>query len=228
MNESDGSELPRRVKREPRFTISIAAEMVNVHAQTLRHYERIGLIQPKRSVGKIRYYTLAERESNSQVEDLHLLAALLEPADGVAVAVLTKLNSDVARLRGSVQQALARLPKAYGSNVQPAAAATLRAPLQKAQDEAARLKDEYVSVEHLLVALADETNRGRAGEILRGAGVTRDKIYGVLADIRGGQRVTTPTPEGTYQALEKYGRNYTDLARQNKLDPVIGRDEEIR
>src|SRR5205085_9178367 len=103
-----------------------------------------------------------------------------------------------------------------------------RAALQKAQDEAARLNDEYVSVEHLLVALTDETNRGRAGDILRGAGVTRDQIYAVLAAIRGGQRVTTPNPEGTYQALEKYGRNYTDLARQNKLDPVIGRDEEIR
>jgi ATP-dependent Clp protease ATP-binding subunit ClpB len=172
--------------------------------------------------------SLAEHESTSQVEDLHLLAAVLEPTDGVAVAVLTKLGVDVARLRSSVQQALARLPKAYGSNVQPSAAPTLRAALQKAQDEAARLKDEYVSVEHLLVALADETNRGRAGEILRGVGVTRDRIYAVLADIRGGQRVTTPTPEGTYQALEKYGRNYTDLARQNKLDPVIGRDEEIR
>ncbi len=171
---------------------------------------------------------LAERENNSQVEDLHLLAALLEQGEGVAGAVLTKLQIDVSHLRAAVREALSRLPKSYGSNVQPYASPALRAILQRAQSEAERLKDEYISVEHLFIALADSSNKGKGGEILRAAGVTSDRIYGVLAEIRGGQRVTSPNPDGTYQALEKYGRNLTDLARKNKLDPVIGRDEEIR
>jgi ATP-dependent Clp protease ATP-binding subunit ClpB len=171
---------------------------------------------------------LAQRESNSQVEDLHLLAAVLDQTDGVAGAILGKLNVEPARLRDAARQALARLPKSYGSNVQPYASAAFRVVLQRAQDEAERLKDEYVSVEHLLIALADESNKGKAGELLRAANVTRERIYGVLTEIRGGQRVTSANPEGTYQALEKYGRNLTDLARKNKLDPVIGRDEEIR
>jgi len=171
---------------------------------------------------------LAERGATSQVDESHLLAAMLGQGEGVAPAVLDKLHVNKARLRSSVQEALARLPKVYGSNAQPYASAQLRAVLQRAQDEAERLKDDYVSVEHLLLALADEGNKGRGGELLRGAGVTRDAIYGVLNTIRGGQRVTTPTPEGTYQALEKYGRDLTRMAQQNKLDPVIGRDEEIR
>jgi ATP-dependent Clp protease ATP-binding subunit ClpB len=171
---------------------------------------------------------LAERGATSQVDELHLLAAILAQSDGVAPAVLDKLRVDKTRLQSTVQEALARLPKVYGSNAQPYASAALRIVLQQAQDEAARLKDEYVSVEHLLLALADDANKGRGGEILRAAGVTRDALYGVLDSIRGGQRVTSPNPEGTYQALEKYGRDLTRMARDNKLDPVIGRDEEIR
>ncbi len=171
---------------------------------------------------------IAERESNSQVEDLHLLAALLQPGDGTIQAILDKLGVDAGRLRGTVQQAIGRMPKAYGSNTTPYASANFRIVLQRAQDEAGRFKDEYVPVEHLLTALADEANKGRAGEILRDAGITRERIYGVLSEIRGSQRVTNPNPETTYQALEKYGRDLTDLARKNRLDPVIGRDEEIR
>ncbi len=171
---------------------------------------------------------LAERENTSQVEELHLLAALLGQKDGVAPAVLGKLGVDARGLRSSVDGALARLPKVYGSNTTPYASTGFRAVLQRAQGEADRLKDEYVSIEHLLLALADESNRARAGDLLRAVGVTSDKIYAALPEIRGGQRVTTPNPEGTYQALEKYGRDLTQLARDNRLDPVIGRDEEIR
>ncbi len=172
--------------------------------------------------------SLAERGSTSQVDELHLLAAALGQGEGIAPAVLDKLGIDKTRLQSSVQEALARLPKVYGSNAQPYASVGLRAVLQRAQDEAARFKDEYVSVEHLLLALADEGNTGRGGELLRAAGATREGILGVLAGIRGAQRVTTPTPEGAYQALEKYGRDLTRMARENRLDPVIGRDEEIR
>jgi ATP-dependent Clp protease ATP-binding subunit ClpB len=100
--------------------------------------------------------------------------------------------------------------------------------LDAAQDEAERLKDEYVSTEHFLLALAEEQASGAAGQILRQLGVTRDRLYQALQEVRGGQRVTSPTPETTYQALERYGRDLTALARQGKLDPVIGRDEEIR
>ncbi len=172
--------------------------------------------------------SLAERGNTSQVDELHLLAAVLGQGEGIAPAVLDKRQVNKARLQASVQEALARLPKVYGSNAQPYASTQLRAVLQRAQDEAERLKDEYVSVEHLLLALADDSNKGRGGELLRADGVTRDSIYTVLSGIRGGQRVTTPTPEGTYQALEKYGRDLTRMAQNNKLDPVIGRDEEIR
>src|ERR687888_345677 len=101
---------------------------------------------------------------------------------------------------------------------------------EKAQEaivEAERVKDEYVSTEHFLLGMVDETE-GQAGRILRGAGVTRDRVYQALQEVRGGQRVTSPTPETSYQALERYGRDLTALARQGKLDPVIGRDEEVR
>jgi ATP-dependent Clp protease ATP-binding subunit ClpB len=171
---------------------------------------------------------LAERESTSQVDDVHLLVAILDQPDGVAPAVLAKLGVDLRHVQALAHQEMARQPKVYGSNAQPYASTALRGVLQRAQDEAERLKDEYVSVEHLLIALADESNKGRAGDLLRSAGVTRERIYSVLAEIRGGQRVTSANPEGTYQSLEKYGRDLTRLARQNRLDPVIGRDEEIR
>jgi len=171
---------------------------------------------------------LAQRAGGSQVEDLHLLAAVLGQAEGVAPAILSKLGVEPARITAAVTRAIATLPKMYGSNAEPYASADLRGVLQRAQDEAAQLGDDFVSVEHLLLALTTKDNRGRGGEILREAGVTHERVAGVLPQIRGGQRVTSANPEGTYQSLEKYGRDLTELARQNKLDPVIGRDEEIR
>jgi ATP-dependent Clp protease ATP-binding subunit ClpB len=105
--------------------------------------------------------------------------------------------------------------------------ARLNKIFDKAQTEAAQLKDEYVSAEHVLIAIAEE-KEGHAGKILRQAGITKENIFKVLVDIRGNQRVTDPNPEGKYQALERYARNFNELAKKGSFDPVIGRDEEIR
>src|ERR687883_480890 len=119
-------------------------------------------------------------------------------------------------------------PGLGGAASPPHPSAEFSAAIQRAQRAASQMGDEYVSVEHLLLALADEANTGRAGELLRAAGARPAELRAATERVRGGQRVTSPNPEGTYQALEKHGRNLTDLARQGKLDPVIGRDDEIR
>jgi ATP-dependent Clp protease ATP-binding subunit ClpB len=169
---------------------------------------------------------LAQQNNHSQIDVEHLLAALLQQPEGVVPQILTKLGQNVGALAQTAQQELDRLPKAYGP-VQRYASDRLSQLLQAAQHEAERMKDEYVSTEHLLLALV-ESDRGRAGDLLRRAGLNRDSVYQALTGIRGSQRVTDQNPEGTYQALEKYARDVTALARQGKLDPVIGRDEEIR
>ncbi len=170
---------------------------------------------------------LAEGHHHSQMDVMHLLMALLSQEDGLAPQILRKLGVNLEELRGQVETALSNQPQAYGAT-QVYMSTGLRQVFDNAQKEAERLKDEYVSTEHLLIAIADESGRGSAGEILKGHGVTKDRIYSVLTSIRGSQRVTDPNPEGKYQALEKYGRDLTDLARRGKLDPVIGRDDEIR
>jgi len=170
---------------------------------------------------------LAESHNHSQIDVEHLLLALLQQEDGLVPQIVRKLGVNVDSLRGRVEEALAKQPQAYGTT-QVYASSRLRQVFDNAQKEADRLKDEYVSTEHLLIAIAEESGRGGAGEMLKGMGVTKDAIYGVLTSIRGKQRVTDPNPEGKYQALEKYGRDLTELAQQGKLDPVIGRDDEIR
>ena len=170
---------------------------------------------------------LAEENRNTQIEPEHLLAVLIEQQGGVVPAVLEKLGVPSRTLLQQVQSALNGLARAAGppqSYVSPG----FKTVFDNAQAEADRLKDEYVSTEHFLLALADDAQKGLAGQILRRAGVTRDRIYQALQEVRGGQRVTSQSPETTYQALEKYGRDLTALARQGKLDPVIGRDEEVR
>src|ERR687883_645613 len=119
-------------------------------------------------------------------------------------------------------------PGLGGAASPPHPSAEFSAAIQRAQRAASQMGDEYVSVEHLLLALADEANTGRAGELLRAAGARPAELRAATERVRGGQRVTSPNPEGTYQALEKYGRNLTDLARQGKLAPLIARDDEIR
>ncbi|MFQ3661349.1 MAG: ATP-dependent chaperone ClpB [Chloroflexaceae bacterium] len=171
--------------------------------------------------------TIAERNGNSEVQPEHLLYALLEQSDGVVPQVLTRLNLAVGALKQQVNAEITRLPRVSGANVQPQYSSRMRAVLLRAYDEIGQFGDEYVSTEHLLLAILEHAGGG-AERILKQAGLTRDKLLAALREVRGAQRVTSPTPEGTYAALEQYGRDLTDLARRGKLDPVIGRDEEIR
>ena len=170
---------------------------------------------------------LAERSGHPEIEPEHLAVTLAEQPDGVAPALLRKLSVDPAAVADAARGEIAKLPSARGGA--PAAPSPrLGAVFDQAASEAERLKDEYVSTEHLLVALAGGGDRVPAARILRAHGVTGDRIYEALASVRGSQRVTDPHPEGKYEALERYGRDLTDLARRGRLDPVIGRDEEIR
>lgn len=170
---------------------------------------------------------LAERNGNSQVEPEHLLAALLEQGDGVVPQVLTKMNITVSALNQKVNQEVNRLPRMSGANIQIGISPRLRTVLVASHDEMAAFGDEYVSTEHLFLAILAKA-AGAAGQILTQAGLTRDKLLMALREVRGSQRVSGPNPEGTYAALEQYGRNLVEQARRGKLDPVIGRDEEIR
>ncbi|MBA2521508.1 MAG: ATP-dependent chaperone ClpB, partial [Chloroflexia bacterium] len=162
----------------------------------------------------------------SQFEPLALLFGLLEQSDGVVPQVLVKLELDPATVRRDVAGELERAPKLHYS-ADATISAGLRKVLQIAETEAGRFGDEYVSTEHLLLGMLGVPDSA-AGQLLTRLGVTNDRVYEALTLIRGGQRVTDPNPEGKYQALEKYGRDLTDAARDGKLDPVIGRDEEIR
>ena len=169
---------------------------------------------------------LATTSGHPQIEPEHLLAKLVEQADGVVPSVLEKLSVDASKILAHVADELKRLPSASGG-AQPAPSPRLTQAMTRARDEAEQLKDEYVSTEHLLVAIASEDGTP-AATIFKEYKVTRDRIYEVLSSIRGSQRVTDPNPEEKYEALERYGRDLTELGRQGKLDPVIGRDEEIR
>ena len=169
---------------------------------------------------------IAERNGNSQIEPEHLLLALLDQGDGVAPQVLAKLDLPVGALVQQVRTELGKLPRVSG-DVHLATSPRLRTVLVHAHDELAQFGDEYVSTEHLLLSILQNAG-GAAQHILQQAGLTRDALLLALREVRGTQRVTSPTPEGTYASLEKYGRDLTDLARRGKLDPVIGRDDEIR
>jgi len=170
---------------------------------------------------------LADGSSHAQIEPEHLLVALVEQRDGVVPEVLRKMSVDPGQVSAAARELLAQISQAYGGT-QAGLSPRLRAIADFAQDEAQRLKDEYVSTEHLFVAVASETGRSPAARLLSERGVTPDKILAALSSVRGSQRVTSQNPETTYQALERYGRDLTELARNAKLDPVIGRDEEIR
>ncbi len=170
---------------------------------------------------------LAEQHNNPTVDVEHLLVALLSQSDGVVPQLVQKMGKNPAELSKMAVEEVERLPKAYG-NAQVYMAPSLRKVIQLAEQLAKDLRDEFVSTEHLFLAIADPQTDGPAGRLLRGQGITREKIFEALTSVRGNQRVTDPNPEGKYQALEKYGRDLTDLARKGKIDPVIGRDEEIR
>ena len=156
----------------------------------------------------------------------HLLLSFLERPENIVNAVLAKLGVNAGAVRADLDAALARLPKVSGGG-EPFASEALRRVQDDAEKEAGRLKDEYVSTEHLLLAMLGD-KAGEAGRILAARGVTPESVLKALATVRGSQRVTDPEPEGKFQALEKYTRDLTALARQGKLDPVIGREDEIR
>jgi len=170
---------------------------------------------------------LGEREGHAEVLPEHLLLTLLEQKEGVVPEIVRKMNPDPMALATAVRTELNRLPRAHGGT-QVGLSARLRQILNAAELEAERLKDEYVSTEHLFVAIAAEGGRSPASRLLQQRGITKDTILQAMTSIRGSQRVTSQNPEATYQALERYGRDLTELARKGKLDPVIGRDEEIR
>ncbi|KPM53017.1 ATP-dependent chaperone ClpB [Frankia sp. CcI49] len=170
----------------------------------------------------------ATGDGSPLVDPLHLLTALLEAHDGVGAALLDAVGADAAAVRSRAEAAVGRLPRAAGANVAPPQLSRqLVAVLNNAERQAARMGDEYISVEHLVVALAEEG--GEASRILADTGATADALRGAFDRVRGGaRRVTSRDPEGAYRALEKYSIDLTARAREGKLDPVIGRDTEIR
>src|SRR6266581_1016242 len=170
--------------------------------------------------------TLADQRGHQAIEPEHLLAALLGQPEGVVRPIPAKLGAKPAPIQAALDAELDRTPTVRGAG-QQYLGERLRQMLDRAQREAERLKDEYVSTEHMLVALAQERGGG-AARALQAAGATPDAIYKALVDVRGTQRVTDQNPEDKYQALQRYSKDLTDLARKGKLDPVIGRDEEIR
>jgi ATP-dependent Clp protease ATP-binding subunit ClpB len=170
--------------------------------------------------------SLASRFNNPQIEVEHLLLAMLEEKEGMARAVLRKVGVSPDAVRDEVQAAVERKPKVSGS-ADIYLSADARAVLDGAFGEAAKMKDEYVSIEHILMVMADRKG-GEAADILKRHGVNRESLLKVLMEIRGSQRISDPNPEEKYQALDKFSRDLTELARQGKLDPVIGRDDEIR
>jgi len=174
----------------------------------------------------VRAQAIAREHSASEIDAEHLLAALLEDPEGVPALVLRQLGADSAGISRQLTALLANRSKVYGAN-EPGMGRDLRDILTRAAKEAQNFMDDYISTEHLLLAIAD-AGKSEAAELLRSAGATRDAILKALSAVRGSQRVTDQNPEGKYQALERYGRDLTKLARENKIDPVIGRDEEIR
>ncbi len=169
---------------------------------------------------------MASRSGQQQIEPLHLLWALIAQNDGVVPPLLEKLGSSPTQLASETEKQIQRLPKVSGVSDQFLSKAA-NGVLERAFEEAQSLKDEYVSTEHILLGITD-VERDPAAHLLARAGVTHDTILQAMTAIRGSHRVTSQNPEATYRAIEQYGRDLTDLARRGKLDPVIGRDEEIR
>jgi ATP-dependent Clp protease ATP-binding subunit ClpB len=170
----------------------------------------------------------AQSYGNQQIEPEHVIHALLRQNEGIVPPIIQKLGADPVQMAASLQTDIERLPRVSGAATgQVYISPRLSAMLTKAWEEAQQLKDEFVSTEHLLLA-ATSTKDGAIARVLKEAGVTRDRVLQALVDVRGAHRVTDQNPEDKYQALERYGRDLTDLARRGKLDPVIGRVDEIR
>src|SRR6186997_2006204 len=169
---------------------------------------------------------LASQLNNSEITNEHFLSALLNQSDGIARPLLEKMGANVDQLQQQLRSELERRPKIHGSTTDLRLSNELRNVLDSAEKEMSKLKDEFTSAEHYLLALAGSSVP--AAKLLKELGVTRDKLMQGLQQVRGSQRVTDQNPEGKYQTLEKYGRDLTEMARRGKIDPVIGRDNEIR
>src|SRR5919204_4597667 len=169
--------------------------------------------------------SLARRNGNPLLYDVHLLSALLDQSEGIVVPILQKAGASVAAIRERVAREMDRYPKQ--SDAQPSISRELNQVFDRAEDEAKKLGDQFVSTEHLLLALAD-TKGAESRTILSEADATYDVLRTALEAVRGSHRVTDQNPENQYQALERYTRDLTEAAQKGKLDPVIGRDEEIR
>src|SRR6516162_8769436 len=169
--------------------------------------------------------SIARRAGNPHFEPEHLARALLDQDEGIAQPILQRIGADPNLISDRVDEALSKLPRVEGTEGGMLSQRLVRL-FDKSEDEAKALKDEYVSSEHILLAMSKD--KGAIGEILKSSGVTHERISAVLKEVRGGGRVTSPEAEATYRALEKYGRDLTQAAKDGKLDPVIGRDEEIR
>jgi ATP-dependent Clp protease ATP-binding subunit ClpB len=168
---------------------------------------------------------LAAQFNQQEITNEHFLMALLDQTDGVTRPLLEKLGVDVGALRSRLEEEVQRRPQVHGSS-DVRIGNELRSTIDAAEKEMAKLKDEFLSAEHYLLALTDSNNS--AAKLLKGLGVTRTQLMQALQQVRGSQRVTDQNPEGKYQTLEKYGRDLTEMARKGKIDPVIGRDNEIR
>ena len=169
--------------------------------------------------------TSASKYRHPTLDVEHLLLTFLAQPEGIVGAILKKLGAETGQIAAELEKTLGRLPQVEGA--QPSLTPRLNKVLESAIAEAARLTDEYVSAEHVLISITEEKD-GAAATILRNAGVTKDKIFQILVEIRGNQRITDPNPEEKYQALKRYARDFNELARKGAFDPVIGRDEEIR
>ncbi len=174
---------------------------------------------------------LALRFGHVETDTEHLLLALLEQPEGLLPRLLQRMDIDAAGVADDVRAQVQRRPRVAGPGAEPGKiflSQRLSRLLLTAEGEAKRLKDEYLSVEHVVLAMIEEGDRADAGRLLKAAGVTRDRFLAALTAVRGHQRVQSSNPEGTYEALQKYGRDLVKAARDGKLDPVIGRDAEIR
>jgi len=169
---------------------------------------------------------IASEHGHQSIEDAHLMRALLEDRESIIFPILKKLEADADQLVQDLDQEIARQPQVSGAGGQIYIGATLNQILENAFKEAESLKDDYVSTEHMLIAIS--SSGGTVGSMLSSRGVIKDRIYQILVEIRGNQRITDQNPEEKYQALSRYGKDITELARKGKLDPVIGRDDEIR
>lgn len=169
---------------------------------------------------------IASENGHQAIDDIHLMSAMLEQKEGIIIPILKKLEVNIDDFSSKVNDAIAKQPKVTGQTAQLYISPELNNILNNAFSEAEQLKDEYVSSEHILISLA--RSGGKAGQLLKEYGVTKDRIYQILVSIRGSQRITDQNPEDKYQALKRFGKDITELARKGKLDPVIGRDDEIR